>query len=177
MNLKKNKKFKAKIIMKLGAASISHKKSPLIIFDVSDEGVITKWIQAIPKPTRNGEMGYFWKSRNFAKVFLSMLSLLLMRSNHVYASVQRDCRKSLFCIRAPGVKLDFSGWMRLEGSRRLGSAYVSAPNTWILPILWTRANNIHCTSTLRLERRVKRSMCLWTQMLAKTGSTIANRRA
>ena len=53
----------------------------------------------------------------------------------------------------------------------------SAPNAWILPILCTRANNLHCTSTFNLDRSVKRFMRLCTQMLAKTGSTIPSRLA
>ena len=47
----------------------------------------------------------------------------------------------------------------------------SAPQAWILPMLCTRANNPHCTSTFNLVRSVKRFMRFWTQMLAKTGST------
>ena len=43
---------------------------------------------------------------------------------------------------------------------------------WILPILCTRANKHHCTSTFKLERSVKRCMRLCKQMLANTGSTI-----
>jgi hypothetical protein len=53
----------------------------------------------------------------------------------------------------------------------------SAPKVWILPILCTRVNNRHCTSTLNLDRSVKRFMRLRTQMLAKTGSTTPSRLA
>jgi hypothetical protein len=56
---------------------------------------------------------------------------------------------------------------------RLATGQWSAPNEWILPRLCTRANRVrvHCTSTFNLVRTVKRCMRLWTQMLAKTGST------
>ena len=37
------------------------------------------------------------------------------------------------------------------------SSQFAVPNVWILPILCTRANNLHCTSTLTFERKVKRS--------------------
>ena len=37
------------------------------------------------------------------------------------------------------------------------SSQFAVPNVWILPMLCTRANNLHCTSTLALVRRVNRS--------------------
>ena len=44
-------------------------------------------------------------------------------------------------------------------------------------MLWTMANNRHCTSTFNLVRKVKRLMRFCTQMLAKTGSTTPALRA
>ena len=44
---------------------------------------------------------------------------------------------------------------RVVGS---GRGQWSVPKVWILPMLWTRANKRHCTSTFRLVRSVKRFM-------------------
>lgn len=55
--------------------------------------------------------------------------------------------------------------------------YWSAPKTQIFPILCAIAYNLHCTSTYALLRKVNRFMRLCTQMFAKTGPTIASRRA
>ena len=114
--------------------------------------------------------------------------LMLLPSIHLVHGTKKLIKSSSTMFALPNETVEK---LLLDKCRSLGTSGLSSvlvrgcgncyqrtrPYLWILPMLWTRANNFHWISTLAFERTVKWSNRFCTRRLAKTGSTIASRRA